>query len=299
MTSTKTPCWIRSVLESDHSQNEKEGKLEEEEQQHVPTYFIRALLDSQGKKGSQDEPNTEPRAKNLLSDPLSIALISVTGTLAVMGLYWRYFRRIRNAEHLTPSVLRYRKTLVGKVTSVGDADGFRLFHTPGIPFLRSWFYVPPTKPSQLRNETLSIRLAGADAPEAAHFGKEAQPFSKEAHDELKRLVLGKTCWVQASHVDQYKRLVGTPYVFEPPYIFGRTNVSLHLVKNGLATVYRSAGASYGRASFWSKTMSKATDGLGRLERAERNAKRKKLGMWSLGNKLETPEAYKRRTRSET
>lgn len=212
--------------------------------------------------------------RSAASTPAGIATLSIGTTSAAFLVYWRFFRRIPNAEYLTPAVLRYRKTLVGRVTSVGDADGFRLYHTPGIPILRDWIHDvnKKRKPSELRNQTLSVRIAGADAPEAAHFGKPAQPFSKEAHDELKRLVLDRTVWLEASHVDQYKRLVATPYVWLPPYVLGRTNVSLELVKQGLATVYRSAGASYGQAAWWNQIWNKATSGLGRLERAEQKAK---------------------------
>lgn len=59
-------------------------------------------------------------------------------------------------------------------------------------------YRTPKTASALKDNTLSVRLAGADAPEAAHFGHEAQPFSKEAKDRLKQLVEGRTVWVEVS-----------------------------------------------------------------------------------------------------
>lgn len=180
--------------------------------------------------------------------------------------------------------------------SVGDADGFRLYHTPGIPLLRSFWHRVPTKASDLRRETISVRLAGADAPEAAHFGREGQPFADEARAELRRLVEGRLVWVDMSHIDQYQRLVGVPYVWRWPYLWGRTNVSLALVRSGLATVYRSAGAAYGSAGWLSRWLLRAPNGRAALERAEEHARRCRLGMWSLGRKLETPRAYKHRTR---
>lgn len=78
--------------------------------------------------------------------------------------------------------------------SVGDADNFRLYHTPGfgwrLPFK---FRSVPTTPkgmlqcgpylrgadyiwTELKDQTLHIRLAGVDAPEAAHL----QVFSATA-----------------------------------------------------------------------------------------------------------------------
>ena len=180
--------------------------------------------------------------------------------------------------------------------SVGDADGFRLYHTPGLPLLRSWWHRVPTQASELRRETISVRLAGADAPEAAHFGREGQPFADEARAELRRLIEGRTVWLDMAHIDQYQRLVGVPYVWRWPYVWGRTNVSLALVRRGLATVYRSAGAAYGSAGWLSRWLLHASSGRAAFERAEEHARRCRLGMWSLGRKLETPGAYKHRMR---
>ncbi|KDN42183.1 SNase-domain-containing protein [Tilletiaria anomala UBC 951] len=224
-----------------------------------------------------------------------IATISVMATLAASGLYWRYFRRIRNAEYLTPGVLRWRRVLVGRCTSVGDGDGFRLYHQPGLPFIRDYLYPIPTTPTALRNSTLSVRLAGADAPEAAHFGNPAQPYAKEALEYLKTLVLKRTVWLEVAHVDQYKRLVATPYVWNAPYIFGRTNVSLRMIKEGLAVVYRSGGASYGSATWWHRLFFKVSTGEARLERAEEKARRLKKGIWSQ-KQFESPNDYKKRVR---
>ncbi|CAO1632233.1 unnamed protein product [Sympodiomycopsis kandeliae] len=231
-----------------------------------------------------------------LETPAGTAVTSAILTTSTLFVYWRYFRRLKNAEYITPRELRLRRIITGKVTSVGDADGFRMYHQPGPPLLRSLLYRPPTSPKGLKDQTLSVRLAGADAPESAHFGKTEQPFAKEARAELSRLIEGKTVRCEVAHIDQYKRLVATPYVWQAPYIFGRTNVSLALIKAGLATVYRQGGASYGSATFLRKVLFNAKNGMSRLERAEKVAQRKKIGIWSLGKKFETPEDYKRRTK---
>ncbi|CAD6928165.1 unnamed protein product [Tilletia controversa] len=227
----------------------------------------------------QEKLPSADEARRLLANPAVVATLSAGLTATSFFVYRRHFRRIRNAD-------------------VGDADGFRLFHTPGPVLLRSILFRPPKQASQLRDQTLSVRLAGADAPEAAHFGKQAQPFSKEAQEYLTGKIKGKTVWVEPSHVDQYKRLVGTPYVWEAPYIFGRTNVSLALVKEGLATVYRQSGAAYGSATWWSRWLFKSQNGQASLERAEKKAKILEKGMWSLGTKLELPDQYKKRVKGE-
>ncbi|PKI83556.1 micrococcal nuclease [Malassezia vespertilionis] len=252
----------------------------------------------------QDEPAYPIQAPNedapsgvwaviggILSTPIGAALTSVAVATGATYVWWRYLRRIPNTGYLTPAVLKTHTTLVGKVTSVGDADGFRVYHTPGLPILRTLFHRVPSKPSALRDQTISVRIAGADAPEAAHFGRAAQPFAAEAKEELKRLVDGRMVTLDVAHIDQYRRLVAIPYVWHPPYIFGRTNVSLTMVRKGLATVYRNAGAAYGQAGFFSRYILHSRSGLRSLERAEEIMR---LGMWSLGRKLETPAEYKRR-----
>ncbi|SHO76649.1 Similar to S.cerevisiae protein LCL3 (Putative protein of unknown function) [Malassezia sympodialis ATCC 42132] len=232
----------------------------------------------------------------VVSHPVGAAAVSAAALGGGAFLWWRFFRRIPSAAYITPAVLRSRRMLVGRVTSVGDADGFRLYHTPGLPLLRSWWHRVPTQASELRRETISVRLAGADAPEAAHFGREGQPFADEARAELRRLIEGRTVWLDMAHIDQYQRLVGVPYVWRWPYVWGRTNVSLALVRRGLATVYRSAGAAYGSAGWLSRWLLHASSGRAAFERAEEHARRCRLGMWSLGRKLETPGAYKHRMR---
>ena len=252
----------------------------------------------------------------VLTNPIGAAVAGITTTSLGFVLWWRYFRRIPNAEYVTPAVLRYRKVLVGRVVTVGDADGFRFHHTPGPPFLRDWLFPWPPRTKRTKStsgktklvrETISIRIAGVDAPESGHFGKPAQPYSKEAKQFLTSMVQssssadnltppskwsffgsnssakdsgaatgsdisGKLVWLYPSHIDQYKRLVATPYVWESPFVLGKTNVSLAMVKQGLATVYRAAGADYGKATWWAKVWRKSTTGLNALERAEAKAK---------------------------
>ena len=270
---------------------------------------------------------SDAEVKKFIQSPITVALGTIGATAASYFTYRRYFKRIPTTAYLTPSLMRWRHTIVGKCVSVGDADGFRIFHTPGPILYRHLMYAKVKKGSinghsngkgsSFNTQTISVRLAGADAPESSHFGKPSQPFSREAKEELENLVLGKEVWCQMAHIDQYQRLVATPYVWHSPYIFGRTNVSLRLVKKGLATVYTQAGAAYGTAGPFtkllrrflgvdsSKTKSEASakealldrliplSGEARLRRAMARAKRKKIGVWSLKN-FETPEDYKKR-----
>lgn len=54
--------------------------------------------------------------KTVLSNPIAVGLISAGGTALALALHWRYTRRIKNAEYLTPAVIKWRKMLVGRVT---------------------------------------------------------------------------------------------------------------------------------------------------------------------------------------
>ncbi|KAK0656827.1 nuclease domain-containing protein [Cercophora newfieldiana] len=211
-------------------------------------------------------------------------------------VFWRsYLRRLNGAGHITPGYFR-KRSLFGKVTSVGDGDGFHLFHTPGGRLAGwGWLRTVPKERKELKGRTISIRLAGVDAPEAAHFGRPAQPYSAEAMDFLQDYILGRRVRAYIYKRDQYERIVATVFVRKPPF-FLRKDVGKELLKRGLATIYESkTGAEFGGPA-----MEKS------YRTVEAVAKRKKKGIWSVeragflgfGKKeaLETPREYKERIR---
>lgn len=57
-------------------------------------------------------------------------LVLTTTSLAVVHVYRTYLRRIPEVASIQAGFFR-RRSLFGRVTSVGDGDNFRLFHTPG------------------------------------------------------------------------------------------------------------------------------------------------------------------------
>ncbi len=120
-----------------------------------------------------------------LDNDAAIALAFLLGSATAFGaftVYHRYFKRIRSAEWITPDMLRRKRWITGIVTrcvlvfpdrprfkltptpfppahafsfflsfyfgthSVGDADNFRLYHTPGFGWrgLFKFRHVPPT-----------------------------------------------------------------------------------------------------------------------------------------------------------
>jgi endonuclease YncB( thermonuclease family) len=80
------------------------------------------------------------------------------------------------------------------------------------------------------------------------------------------LVKNKTLIVKLHSIDQYSRVVASVYVRR--FWFFRKNLSLAMVKAGLATVYRAGGAQYGGV--------KAA-----LESAEAEAQYFQIGKWRI------------------
>ena len=137
---------------------------------------------------------------------------------------------------------------------------------------------------------LHIRIAGVDAPELAHWGREAQPFSKEAHDWLINLIHNRRVRVYIYRRDQYDRVVAQVYVRR--WLF-RKDVGLQMLRAGLATVYEAkTGAEFGTVE-------------DKYRAAEQKARDSKVGMWAkpaLRQRLgsaptqapESPREYKNR-----
>lgn len=92
------------------------------------------------------------------TDPRTvIPTVLLTGTVLLSTRFYRlYLRRIPQAVHIQPAFWR-RRSLLGRVTSVGDGDNFRLFHTPG-GRLAGWGWMPgrkvPRKTKDLKDKTV-------------------------------------------------------------------------------------------------------------------------------------------------
>ncbi|WVQ80677.1 hypothetical protein IAT38_002782 [Cryptococcus sp. DSM 104549] len=232
-------------------------------------------------------PPPPSSTSRLPQDPVVVGVLSALAataiTLGSIQGYRRYWRRIKNSDYVTTGMLDRKVWVRGVVTSVGDGDNIRLFHTPG-PFFRYPFKLRsiPTTAKALKDETIHIRIAGVDAPENAHFGNPAQPHAKESLEWLRATVLGKRMRCQLLSKDQYNRIVAAPYIsrtfwFDQP-------LPLLMLKEGMAVVYESGGAEYGA---W---------GLDKMKALEAEAKQHKRGLWAL-KKFESPADYKARVKS--
>jgi len=139
--------------------------------------------------------------------------------------------------------------------------------------------------NDLKDETIHIRLAGVDAPEAAHFGRPAQPFSEESLAWLKNQVDNKTVYCQLLRRDQYKRIVSFVHLkprLLPGFLVTGKSLSLEMLRAGWAETYEQAGAEYGR---WGKA---------EFLRLQAEAQAARRGKWKYGLGAESPAEYKRR-----
>lgn len=82
------------------------------------------------------------------------------GILFVVHVQRRYLRRFPEAADITSSYFRQR-SLLGRVTSVGDGDNFRIYHTPG-GRLVGWGWLPwmkvPTSKKELKDRTVCVLI---------------------------------------------------------------------------------------------------------------------------------------------
>lgn len=80
-------------------------------------------------------------------------LLTATG-IASIHFYRSYLRRLPGTLHIEPARFR-KRSLFGKVTSVGDGDNFHLFHTPGGRLAGwGWARKVPTSRLELKGRTV-------------------------------------------------------------------------------------------------------------------------------------------------
>ncbi|KAG0257917.1 putative endonuclease lcl3 [Mortierella polycephala] len=217
-------------------------------------------------------------------EPYLIATTVFGISTAAVVFYKARLRRIPSTAYLTPNSLGGKRILRGKVTSVGDSDNFRFYHTPGGIWAGwGWLRHVPTHSKKLKNETLHVRIAGVDAPEGAHFGMPAQPFSQESLAWLRRELIGKTVLVKPFAKDRYERVVSVAWYPRMLPILPMKNVGVEMLRVGYGQIYRQAGAEYGGI-------------LKELEKIEANAKKQKIGIWSQKNMVSAAEHKKQHLR---
>jgi hypothetical protein len=117
------------------------------------------------------EPLQSADWRTTLTDPRSVlpAVAAAITSVAAVRLYKTYLRRIPSVDHIKPHYFR-QKGVFGRVTSVGDADNFRLYHTPG-GRIAGWGWLPwkrvPTKRGDLTDQTVSCQISNLRAQPGA------------------------------------------------------------------------------------------------------------------------------------
>ncbi|ORZ32310.1 hypothetical protein BCR44DRAFT_1440521 [Catenaria anguillulae PL171] len=252
-------------------------------------------------------PSSSSNATSIALSPAATAAIAASAVaFAAVAILWNasrnntLLRRYATAKDLPDARVNKKGSgkplrLTGYAVSVGDSDGFRFFHTPSL----RWYSKAALPRTRNTDETIAVRMAGTDCPEAAHFGMPAQPFSYEAYQyTLSALMPGATVKPGSTKFlpESAERLIpaskGGPQttirprgamVYYQPYPralpFYWRNLSIDLLSKGLGVVYTQAGAEYG--------------GLrSKFDKAEETARRKKRGIWSLADFV-PPSAHKR------
>ncbi|KAJ5139530.1 hypothetical protein N7448_002938 [Penicillium atrosanguineum] len=156
-------------------------------------------------------------------------LLLTSGILFAVRVHRSYLRRFPDAASISPSFLR-RRTVFGQVTSVGDGDNFRIYHTPG-GRLAGWGWLPWKKVPSTKKELKDKTPPSGDK---TNTNASSEAYTSDAHST------------------------------SPP--FRKRDVSYEMLKRGLATVYEAkVGAEFGgeameqkyrRAEWWAKKRAK-------------------------------------------
>ncbi|MFO7753330.1 MAG: thermonuclease family protein [Desulfobacteraceae bacterium] len=119
---------------------------------------------------------------------------------------------------------------------------------------------------------LMVRLVGIDTPECGRGDTPAQPFCGKAADFLKKRAAGRNVRLKTYGTGGYNRQLAEVFV-------DGENINIALLRAGLAEVYKGKPPQdLKRAGY---------------KRAESYARKKGLGIWSLGDKYISPRQWRK------
>ena len=120
---------------------------------------------------------------------------------------------------------------------------------------------------------LMVRLVGIDTPECGRGDVPAQPFCEKAASFLKNRAQGRKVRLKTYGTGGYNRQLAEVFV-------NGENINIALLRAGLAEVYQG----------------KPAEGLDRIryKKAESFARKKGLGIWSLGDDYISPRKWRRK-----
>ena len=121
-----------------------------------PSQYSDAVLQPTRADGSSQPSSSGPSDWRRFGELSTVVptIILTTVSIGTYGFYRSYLRRIPAADHISPAFFR-RRSIFGKVTSVGDGDNFRIYHTPGgrLAGWGLWRRVPEDK-KELQHQTV-------------------------------------------------------------------------------------------------------------------------------------------------
>lgn len=128
--------------------------VDSDDKQHTFPFYTKQSDNKQDNKSVLDwKAFTEPRT-------LVPTLILTSAILSAARFHRSYLRRFPDAPSIPADYFR-RRSILGRVTSVGDGDNFRIFHTPG-GRLAGWGWLPwkrvPEGKKELRDNTVGLPL---------------------------------------------------------------------------------------------------------------------------------------------
>lgn len=153
---TRTRATMRWPWSSDKSHPNPDNDQQQQEH-YFPTLWSSSSSPSPSKPRDWNTSlNATDWAAFTETRTLVPTLILTGSILALVRIHRRYFRRFSDATKISPWFFR-RRSIYGQVTSVGDGDNFRLYHTPGGK-LTGWGWLPwkkvPTLKRELRDKTV-------------------------------------------------------------------------------------------------------------------------------------------------
>lgn len=192
---------------------------------------------------------------------------------------WGWIRSIPRLERNVIPVMK--KPNLNSKSWFGNMTKLPLVSNKNQVKLRSKHYMDmaPNFKGKRNLPTIPVRISGIDAPERAHFGNKAQPFSDEALNWLRCQILGRRVWIKPLSVDQYGRCVARGVYWT--WLGGWQDIGLQMIKEGLAVVYEGkTGAEF--------------DGKEKSYRFHEFISRsQRKGLW-IQRKVETPGQYKKK-----
>ena len=138
----------------------KGEKSDEDSSAKSPGEVLDSLIDAAKPSNSSSATPPPPRSLDLdwhsYFTPQTIVstVILTSGCIGFYKFYRTFLRRIPAAVNISPRFFR-KRSVFGKVTSVGDGDNFRIYHTPGGTLAGwGWWRSIPTDKKALKNNTV-------------------------------------------------------------------------------------------------------------------------------------------------